>query len=293
MLPYFSFDKVQEKGIKADAEDFLLSTQAALNYYHQQNTLGVFDSVYLMGSDSLTPMRASSLGGPTQENEPHLLEMYAALGAIGFLSNHVRGYPMVARDSSNRVKWEDLPYTAGFALLKERVDELARFAFAYLSAYYPMLEDINAKGKGYRAPWYVNFFQRKGVDLKSALDAELNQVKTYCESFLQWLANVEFSISHNNADNQGNLINYLPFARVVKDDAGKQVIRLKSSPEFDTAAFTNLLHPLQEEKAKAMTGLWRRLSESSPKMPNAEGVGVFMNALYRECKSVRPNEHAT
>lgn len=284
MLPYFSFDKVQEKGIKADAEDFLLSTQAALNYYHQQNTLGMFDSVYLMGSDSLTPMRASSLGGPTQENEPHLLEMYAALGAIGFLSSDVRGYPMVARENNDRVKWEDLPYAPGFAVLKEQVDQLAKFAFAYLSAYYPMLEDISVNGRGYRAPWYINFFRRNGVDLKTSLDAELKQVKTYCESFLHWLANVEFSVAHNSSQNEGSLINYLPFARVFKDDTGKQAIRLKPIREFDTAAFTNLLHPQQEEKAKAMTQLWQRLSEISTKMPNAEGVGPFMNALYRQCR---------
>ncbi len=290
MLPYFSFDKVREQGIKADAEDFLLSTQAALNYYHQQNTLDVFDAVYLMGSDSLTPMRASSLGGPTQENEPHLLEMYAALSAISFLNNEVRGYPMVARDKNSHVTWEDLPYTAGFAVLKQRIDELARFAFAYLSAYYPMLEDITAKGRGYRAPWYINFFQRKGVDLKTALDAELKQIKIYCESFLQWLANVEFSISRANGDNQENLVNYLPFARVVKDDDGKQGVQLKSNRDFDTAAFSNLLNSLQKEKSEAMTQLWQRLSESSTRIPNAEGVGAFVNALYRECQATLPRE---
>jgi hypothetical protein len=290
MLPYFSFDKVQEQGIKADAEDFLLSTQAALNYYHQQNTLDVFDAVYLMGSDSLTPMTASSLGGPAQKNEPHQLELYAALAAINFLNNEVRGYPMVAREQNSRVTWEDLPYAPGFAVLKQRIDELARFTFAYLSAYYPMLEDIKTKGGGYRAPWYINFFQRTGIDLKTALDAELKQVKIYCESFLQWLANVEFSISSANADNKENLVNYLPFARVVKDEGGKQVVRLKPDHEFDTAAFTNLLHPLQEEKSEAMTELWQRLSESSPKITNAEGVGTFVNALYHECKVKLPHE---
>jgi len=290
MLPYFSFDKVQDKGIKADAEDFLLSTQAALNYYHQQNTLGVFDAVYLMGSDSLTPMRASSLGGPTQENEPHLLELYAALGALSFINNDVKGYPMVARDKDTEVNWEDLPYFDGFALLKERVNALARFAFAYLSAYYPMLEDINAKGKGYRAPWYINFFHRPGVNLKNALEAELKQVKTFCESFLIWLANIEFSISHNTAANQNNLINYLPFARIVKDEVGKQAVQLKSASEFQTAAFTNLLYPLEEEKPKTMTELWQRLSESPAKIPNAEGIGAFVNQLYRECRATLPTE---
>lgn len=167
---------------------------------------------------------------------------------------------------------------------KEQVDQLAKFAFAYLSAYYPMLEDISVNGRGYRAPWYINFFRRNGVDLKTSLDAELKQVKTYCESFLHWLANVEFSVAHNSSQNEGSLINYLPFARVFKDDTGKQAIRLKPIREFDTAAFTNLLHPQQEEKAKAMTQLWQRLSEISTKMPNAEGVGPFMNALYRQCR---------
>jgi hypothetical protein len=197
---------------------------------------------------------------------------------------------MIARADTSRFRWEDMPYSPGFAVLKQRIDELARFSFAYLSTYHPMIEDISVNGKGYRAPWYINFFQRQKVDLKTALDAELKQVKIYCESFLQWLANVEFSISQGNADNQENLVNYMPFARVVKDKDDKQVIRLKPVREFDTSAFTNLLHPLHQDKSDEMTKLWQRISERSSRITNAEGVGAFVNALYRECKATFPPE---
>src|SRR5436305_15139955 len=86
MLPYFSFDKVQEEGIKANAEDFLLNNQTALDYYYKQDDLDVFDAAYLLGNDYLTNMLSSSLGGNAQENEPHVLEFYAALGALHFFS---------------------------------------------------------------------------------------------------------------------------------------------------------------------------------------------------------------
>ena len=56
----------------------------------------------------------------------------------------------------------------------EHALRFTRFAFAYLTSYHPMLESINTGGRDYRAPWYVNLFRRKGVDLKSSM------AKVYC-----------------------------------------------------------------------------------------------------------------
>ena len=149
MLPYFSFDKVQEEGIKANAEDFLLNTQTALKYYYKQDDLDVFDAAYLLGNDNLTNMRSSSLGGNAQENEPHVLEFYAALGALHFFrEGTVNDYPMVGRSESNKFAWSDLPYREGTEILKRKINQLARFSFSYLSCYYPMLKDIKHKRKG-------------------------------------------------------------------------------------------------------------------------------------------------
>jgi hypothetical protein len=284
MLPYFSFDPVQGERMRVDADTFLLSTQSALKYYHKQDELKVCNAVYLLGNETLKPMRNSSIGGQAQENEPHLLEMYAALAALHFFANDtVNGYPHVAREAPDRTIWPDLPYFGGFAHFKEKINQLARFAFAYLSSYYPMLESINNEGRDYRAPWYVNLMRRKGVDLKSALQEELKDLKTYCESFLLWLANIEQSQTGDNLSGGGHLINFNAFAEISLDENRKQTVTLKSPRAFSLQAFDNLLLPITSEHPEALSALWQSMSDARIKDPRADGVGRFARALYEAC----------
>jgi hypothetical protein len=282
MLPYFSFDPVKSERMRVDAEDFLLSTQSALSYYHAQDNLDMLDVVYLMGSNTLTPVRVSSIGGNQQENEPHLLEMYAALAGLNFFGNDkISGYPMVSRTDEHGTQWGDLPWDAGFELFKKKLGQLARFAFAYLSSYHPMLEDISKNGRGYRAPWYVNLFQRRKVNLASSLEKELKSVKTYCESFLLWLANIEFSVPKSNQA-QG-LINYLAFANDAEDNKGRSLLTLNDAAQFRTSSFSTLFKPITESRPDGLAELWERMSDAKVNDANADGTGAFINALYREC----------
>jgi hypothetical protein len=290
MLPYFSFDPVRQERMRVDAENFLLSTQTALTYYHHQDELKVCNAVYLLGNETLKPMRASSIGGQQQENEPHLLEMYAALATIHFFGHDtVNGYPHIARAAADKTGWTDLPYVPqGFAHLKQKIDQMARFAFAYLSSYYPMLDSINNSGGEYRAPWYVNFFRRKQqIDLKSSMEKELKQLKSYCESFLLWLANIEQSQTGDNVSASGHLINYNAFAETILDENGKQSVQLKPPERFNREEFANLLLPVTKEYPSALSDLWERMSNAKVKDTNAEGVGRFVHALYRECGNVK------
>jgi hypothetical protein len=289
MLPYFSFDPVKAERLRVDAENFLLSTQTALTYYYHQNDLKVCNAVYLLGNETLKPMRASSIGGLQQENEPHLLEMYAALAAVHFFGQaSVDGYPHVARAEEGKTDWQDLPYDGGFQFLKRKIGQMARFAFAYLSSYYPMLADINQRGKEYRAPWFINFFRRGSnkVDLPAAMEQELKQLKAYCESFLLWLANIEQSqTGEGGASARGHLINSNAFAEIVLDENEKPSVRLKDQRQFDREAFDNLL--LSNTNAKgnkdALGELWEMMSDRRVKDTKAEGVGRFVRALYDAC----------
>ncbi len=287
MLPYFSFDPVKAERLRVDAENFLLSTQTALTYYYHQDDLKVCNAVYLLGNETMKPMRASSIGGQQQENEPHLLEMYAALAAVHFFGQgEVNGYPHVARAEEGRTDWQDLPYEEGFAHLKRKIDRMARFAFAYLSSYHPMLADINQRGGEYRAPWYVNLFRRGShkVDLRAAMEQELKQLKAYCESFLLWLANVEQSQSgEGGASAHGQLVNFNAFAETALDENDKPGVRLKDPSQFDREAFANLLLPVAKEHPQALGELWEIMSDWKVKDTKAEGVGRFVRALYDAC----------
>jgi hypothetical protein len=287
MLPYFSFDPVKSERMRVDADTFLLSTQTALDYYYRQDELKVCDAVYLLGNETLKPMRHSSIGGQEQENEPHLLEVYAALAATHFLANdNVRGYPHIARELRDRTGWPDLPYDQGFAQLKQKLNQLAKFAFAYLTSYHPMLKSINNSGAGYRAPWYVNLFKRKGVDLKASMENELKQLKSYCESYLLWLANIEQSQTGDDIAAGGHLINFKAFAETSIDENGKPTVQLKDHNRFNREAFGNLLLPVTKEYPRALSEVWERMSNARVRDTNASGVGRFVRALYDSCGKV-------
>ncbi len=288
MLPYFSFDPVRAERLRVDADTFLLSTQTALDYYYRQDELKVCNAVYLLGNETLKPMRSSSIGGQAQENEPHLLELYAALAAIHFFANeNVEGYPHIAREHSEKTTWADLPHDQGFSYLKQKINQLARFAFAYLAAYYPMLKSINEMGREYRAPWYINLIKHGKVDLKRSMELELKHLKTYCESFLLWLANVE----HSELDDAGgHLINFNAFSQLYNDENGKPAVGLKPPHQFNHESFGNLLFPITKEYPQAMSQLWENMSNARVKDSTAVGIGLFVRALYDKCSRISHEE---
>ncbi|MBI3650564.1 MAG: hypothetical protein HY231_05895 [Acidobacteria bacterium] len=280
MLPYFSFSPVTDEKLRADAEDFLLNTQAALKYYHQQDELGIYDAVYLLGEQELSPMKAPSIGGRSQRNEPHFMELYAALACLDFFGRkNPTKYSLVARQQASSVTWNDLPYFQGQQVLHQKLNQLARFAFAYLGSYYPMLEDIHQHGKGYRAPWYIDFFERRHIDLQKAMVSELLQVKEYCQSLLLWLANLQGSASGASVA----LINYNAFAQKVNgSEGGKEAMQLKR--DFRSGDFDNLTLANPDSHAHALTRLWERVCNARVRDHDADGVGKFIHALYRECR---------
>lgn len=281
-LPYFSFTPVDSEELRADAENFLLCTQAALKYYYQQDGLGIFDAIYLLGEGRLSPMGKSSIGGRSQINEPHFMEVYAALACVDFYTrNDLDGkdnYFMLARHEPDRIAWNDLPYQSGWEKLSRKITQMTRFAFAYLCAYYPMLEDINQNGKGYRAPWYMDFFERERINLAKAMQDELERVKKYCEDYLVWLANVQTSAKDMRID----LINYYAFSEVDRHN-GSSIVRLLEASEFKTDQFGNLTLLRPEEDTQALNRLWERMCVAEVKDKHANGVGRFIHALYREC----------
>jgi hypothetical protein len=286
VLPYFQFDPVEAAGMKADSENFLLSTQAALRYYYQQASqemgLRAFDAVYTIGDKTLSPVRKPSLGSQEQCNEQHFIELYAALACLDFFGNDRSEYYMVAREIPGKISWEDLPFP-NQRELREQVAHLTRFAFAYLSSYYPMLAHIRKKAKGYRAPWYINLISRSGVRLQDALEGKLAQVRDYCESYLRWIANTAATAKNTEVE----LINYNAFAERKTTQDGKVEVDLL--PQFVLNKFDQLVLPEGEESPDGLNALWDRMSRASVTDTNAAGLGRFFNALYAECGERDPS----
>lgn len=275
ILPYFSFVPDETDELKASSENFLMNTQVALKYYYQQNSGEFYDARYLFGDESLSPVDFS-LGARTQKNEPHFIELYAALAAIDFFTKeNPTGYNLLARQNGNALEWTDLPDGNNGNTVKGSICQIARFAFAYMTAYKLMLDDIRSKGGGYRAPWFVNFFTRQNILIEdNAIQTALENVNSYCKSFLQWLADVQTSAR----DEKINLIRWSAFAETIN---GKTIV--KKPQNFTLRDYGNLILPIIKEKPHALNNLWERISNAKVRDSHVDDSCRFVHALYKEC----------
>ena len=254
-----------------------MNTQAALKYYHLWNKTGIYNAVYLFGDESRTEVE-NSLGGPGQQNAPHFIELYAALAAVDFFekefdTNQDAQYFMIARRQNNRLEWADLPDGDNGSIVQSKVGQLARFAFAYLSVYRPMLQEIYNTGTGYRAPWFVDFFeQNQSTEDQTLLDA----VKDYCQDFLLWLANIQNSGEYGTTE----LVKYDAYAQRGEDKR----LALKPVENFTLQTFSNLTRPQREAEPNALNEVWKRMCNSRRRERDVQGVGRFLKTLYENCE---------
>lgn len=284
VLPYFKFTSNDDNKLKAKSDEFLMNTQAALKYYHLWNRTGVYDAVYLFGDESRAEVE-NALGGPQQQNVPHFIELYAALAAIDFFrrdlgTNQDAQYFVTARAQHNLLQWTDLPDGNKGNAVRSKIGQLARFAFAYLSVYRQMLQEIhNNERGGSDAPWFIEFFKRSDIENDQTL---LNDVRDYCEAFLLWLANLQ---ENRGETEKIELVEYRTYAR--KREGNSPALELRkndnNSVDFTPQGFSNLMYPQKEENRNALHELWERMCNSRRKGRDAHGIGRFLRVLYENC----------
>lgn len=279
LLPYFKFtDEADDGELKAKSDEFLMNTQTALKHYHLWNETGIYDAVYLFGDESRTDVE-NALGGQEQKNAPHFIELYAALAATDFFgkdfaANQGAQYFMTAREQSNQLKWTDLPDGNNGNIVRSRIGQLARFAFAYLSVYHPALEEITDRSKdAYRASWYVEFFERRKIPIDKAL---LSNLEKYSNDFLWWLANVQGNCSDAVSI---ELIDYSAYAEKKADNGS---LELKPPANFSND-LSHLIQSQTEAESNVLNKIWERMCNSRSKGRDAQGIGKFLRALYEHC----------
>jgi hypothetical protein len=173
-----------------------------------------------------------------------------------------------------KLNWNDLPDENNGNTVKAKLGRLTRFAFSYLNVYYPMLQDIKRNGLSYRAPWYVQFFERKKVSLDDdKVQVKLDDMKVYCETFLKWLA----CIQQASDDLKIRLVQYNAFS-----EDQDRVVKLLPADKFKAGDFENLISLDSQEDANGLSRLWENMSDAKVRDPNADEVGKFFQALFRE-----------
>ncbi len=208
MLPYFQFAIAADQdpgGIYARPEQFLLNTEAALRYYQMQS---IFDTIYLLGDQDPAPVKNFSIGRNTQKNDPHFIEMFAALAARHFLfANQTDKVVLLSRRDEKYITWEDIPDRAA---VKRSLANTARFAYLWLANIDPELEQGKRDIKSFQkfAPWFSRFFRPKGLfmggkglpDLNDSDQADaILAINEWCLAYLQWLGTIHYSTGNSRA----------------------------------------------------------------------------------------------
>ena len=245
LLPYFDFDGQgnSETGVHAEARNFQLNTDAALQYLRASGP-SCFDRVYLVGSD-LKTRYGFSIGGTSQANAAHLVELLAALGARE--QAPANGYAFVlSRARQGQVGWEDIPDDAPVG---EALARGARFAVAWLNNLSQEIDAAQQVSMGAflsGAPWARRFFSPSGAPAAKAgsrpaiRDSTELALKTcidlYSEALLQWLQQI--STNHGGGFEQ-ELFDPEALGRATSPDNDlHRVVRGKARPDRPEATDT-------------------------------------------------------
>lgn len=271
LLPYFGFEKPDEEEQKvfAEAQFFAFNTQAALQYL-TEHSAGVFDTVYLIGNQERKEY-LPSIGGTSQQNEAHFVELYAAL-AINHGFNQDIGKTQAAyisRISPENLTWQDLPDRE---IVKKLLAKGVRFAYAW---YYNFaLELTSAQQMGVKkfakgAPWFNLFFnlKNKSDETLPTLSEEVQKqqaevLEKWTKGFLIWAQQI--AQSHRQGEQLFRLqtFNLQTENRSPADHLSELIIdNPKSSQEKDRDRLDTFKNELadQGKKHKGVSGLAHEL----------------------------------
>lgn len=260
MLPYFSFTpETHTDELFARSENFLANTKAALKYYSERENL--FDAIYFVGDEILTPVAEFSVGAANQRNEAHIVELYAALAAENFFVRPIHApktLKYICHRERNKFSWNDLPNSAEDFSLSERFVQFARFIFAYIHLIKPVLSDLAAgNAKTYKYPWFVDYLEDVNLTASNVVNFNF-----YVEAFVAWLKQLETLDGREIFLINPALFDANPAKLVDK--------KLFSSPDGKKSSLD-------------VREVWYRLTEPCKIDSSAKGFGKFLRRLYDSC----------
>jgi hypothetical protein len=194
LSPYFSFP--EGKAVDGPSPDSALhqaATQAALLHYGH-NDPG-YQQVYVMGSPEMPTTNTNhSVGGESQQNEPHYVEIVASMAARDFFlrDDFPQSERLLHYADGDHFGWRTIPCQSEHDQreIKRKLLSFTTFAFIYKYLLHDALRDRRWLS---RQAWYTDNFTKQGYTLETSMDA-LNTLHQFCEWYLDWLGNVGKSI---------------------------------------------------------------------------------------------------
>ena len=243
MLPYFGFQSskaIESETEYADSRDFLLKTEAALNFYYSQieKVKANFDAIYLLGGREFSEVDFH-IGWDKQNNPAHYLELYAGLAIQDFYFSSdfdkSRIVRIVGTRARNKIAWEDIPKSKE---VREHIRAATIFAYSWLSFIQFELKDAREVGidKAKKAlPWITLFFGKEAGSIANASlkllgifpkkqssyptlenisDDEIDALTKWCVSFLSWLVGIH-TIDPDTGGIEIQLVNIQPLKQLL------------------------------------------------------------------------------
>jgi hypothetical protein len=195
VTPYYalsvpSADEGRDGRLKPDSAKFLSATAAALPTYTGGHTK--YGSLYVMGDEqSLSqPRKTYSAGGPNQLNDPHFIELFAALAALDFADRPREGM-LYAAVSDAEPGWRDLPLDEARRRGLRAFFLAANFFLQYYGATRGAAEEQRLESQMQKMPWLQDVALTP--DFVRAHARALNELGAYFEAVWGWL----WAAAHN------------------------------------------------------------------------------------------------
>lgn len=296
MLPYFWFSPKDEEGIFAKSENFLTNAKAALKYYSQGDK--DFDEMYFLGDNAVVKSDFST-GGPQQENNAHIVDLYGALAAIDFFGKapapapadgtlRVVHYNHICRNNQNEFVWQDLEgLTSGF---KKLFVQFCRFVLTYVQFIKPTLDNPPVVDKGIvydslewggrdKNDWYKPIAYDKHLST-NYLESDNNKIKNfnhYIINYCTWLKQLETAAPDGSVPNGRtvSLVNPNLFKIVVDKKKHKHIV-------VDADLF-KWCDPTEHGSGLTLDAISHKLNDTSKLNSNAQGFGKLLRHVYGSC----------
>jgi hypothetical protein len=195
MTPYYalgvpSTDEERDGRLKPESAKFLAATAAALPTYTRGQTR--YGALYVIGDEqSLSKARKQySAGGSSQRNDPHFVELFAALAALDFASSHPDGI-MYTSVAGAEPGWSDLPLAEQERRALRSFFVATNFFLQYFGSNRSGADEQRLAAE-LEKMWWVQDAQLEPNFVRS-FARELNELGVYFEAVWGWL----WTVAHN------------------------------------------------------------------------------------------------
>jgi len=183
LLPYFDFDIPDDEDIYAEAKNFTLNTDAALQYLARLAG-DSFNCIYLTGDSVKQRYDDPATGGPRQNNPSSAIELIAAAAVTAETgAGYANGAYLTVSDD-NIFVWDDIPGDATKSALRAAL----RTTWSWYHNLYNEIREAQrastVKSFTVGAPWFDRFF--KISDRTNRPDVETEDQNAAVSAFDKW-----------------------------------------------------------------------------------------------------------